>query len=127
MNELTKRILKFRCWENSENRMILWDDIYKHIERTGGAVWFYFSNEDQEMIMMQFTGIIDKNGKEIYEGDIIQYTQHYFNTEMINTKIKVVKWNMDRWNIFSTNAGETDIEVIGNIYENPEKYLDILI
>lgn len=82
-----------------------------------------FKLEELDLIkIMQFTGIIDINGKEIYESDIIRYTQHLFNTDLKPTKTKEIKWNKwtAAWNIFETNAGETNIEVIGNIYENPE-------
>ena len=68
----------------------------------------------------QFTGLYDKNGKEIYEGDVIKYTQHHFNTDMTKEKVKVVKWKYDKWGVYETNAGESDIEIIGNIYQNPE-------
>lgn len=74
--------------------------------------------------IMQFTGLKDKNGTEICEGDIIKYTQHHFNTDMTKEKVKVVKWMYDKWGIYETNAGESDIEIIGNIYENPELLLD---
>ena len=70
--------------------------------------------------IMQFTGLKDDEGTEIWEGDIIEYTQHHFNTEWTKIKRKEVKWIRDRWNIYATNAGESDIKVIGNIFENKE-------
>ena len=69
--------------------------------------------------LLQFTGLYDSEGKEVWEGDVIEYTQHHFNTELIKVKRKVVKWNYDRWNIHETNAGESNIKVLGNIYEHP--------
>ena len=51
---------------------------------------------------------------------MIEYTQHHFNTELVKVKRKVVKWNYDHWNIYETAAGETDVKVLGNIYEHPQ-------
>ena len=71
---------------------------------------------------MLLTRLKDNNGKVIYESDIIKYVQCLFNTNSENfpTKTKIVKWKFDRWSVYETNAGETNIEVIGNIFENPE-------
>lgn len=69
----------------------------------------------------QFTGTRDNvNIDKIYEDDIIEYTQHFYNIEHTEKRRKVVKWNYDRWNIFETAAGESHIIVIGNIHQNPE-------
>lgn len=76
----------------------------------------------QNTPVMQFTNLKDKNGKEIYEGDIVK---HY------DGQILQVIWNNERWGYWTLmqldKANEwrwyheaSDIEIIGNIYENPE-------
>ena len=60
------RVIKFRVWDG-EN-MISPDTIDRH----GVARWITDSIPNMSKKLMQFTGLHDKNGKEIYEGDIIQ-------------------------------------------------------
>lgn len=124
------RKIKFRAWDIPNNCFIP-NDCYV-ICNDSKSLGMMIKNWNNYLIdeymyspnqtLNQFTGLQDKNGVDIYESDIIQYTQHLFCTkeEDFPTKTKVVKWLGDRWNVYETNAGESDIEIIGNIYENPE-------
>lgn len=121
-----KREIKFRMW-NVSQMIYAPNHLNSNLEPYITLHGLYYVNgiHQKDMVLMQYTGLYDKNGKEIYEGDIIKYRQHYFNinseTQLAYPlKTKEVKWNYDRWNVFETNAGESEIEVIGNIYENPE-------
>jgi len=72
--------------------------------------------------VMQFTGIKDKNGKEIYEGDIITYMYSYSEFEIVDCESpeqKIINTIFDI-SMFQGCESHFDIEVIGNIYENPE-------
>jgi len=84
---------------------------------------------DEETIFMQFTGLKDKNDKEIYEGDIIRIKHPHKDRTFIGV-VEYIDYifgckdfyfpHFDiPWHIFS--EGTECIEIIGNIYENPEK------
>ena len=126
------REIKFRAWDTYDNRMKhkftigsvtnsdnnLWTCPTLWLEDTG---WV---NCDT-LVLMQYTGLKDKNGVEIYEGDIVRAHSHKptnFKIEFIEGGFCAtrngVKYPIDI-NHFYPSIGCT-IEVIGNIYENPE-------
>lgn len=115
------REIKFRLWDGVINKMILWEQIRK--ER--------FANIEKQsnLYLMQYTGLKDKNGKEIYEGDIVlivgQLVAEIFFDIYEGVKIKYHYENI-RTKIsgkmiepIARNHHFTH-EVIGNIYENLE-------
>lgn len=77
----------------------------------------------------QYTGMTDKNGKKVFEGDIVGHIQEYEISDKVES-IAVIKWNeaYTCWSIEYTNGRITAflgmeyhrIEVIGNIHDNPE-------
>jgi uncharacterized phage protein (TIGR01671 family) len=79
----------------------------------------------------QFTGLTDKNGKKIFEGDIVRYTKRCLGGEDVPV-VNVVEFaeggfgvnnyfiNHWLWNSIDGNTQLSDIEVIGNIHDNPE-------
>ncbi|RLF40883.1 MAG: hypothetical protein DRN18_04340 [Thermoplasmata archaeon] len=115
------REIKFRAWDRVEKKMI---QVYSLSWKYPSG--FEINNSDAIMYdLMQYTGFKDKNGREIYEGDIVK--GFYRNKEIID---KVIWWEKgcgwyvgyddeEKCNVTALCALE-DIEVIGNIYENPE-------
>lgn len=113
------RIIKFRAWDIDIEQMWDWEQVQK-IDK-----WWIHKG----IILMQFTGLIDKNGKEIYEGDIYRvavnriYVVEFCSGEESNHEwyggsfiIRINKEVFFPFDEFAIKNGE----VIGNIYENPE-------
>jgi len=109
------RTIKFRAWEDDRNKMF--ENAQEHIE------FFAMLNQDNYHIM-QYTGLKDKKGVEIYEGDIVEY-----DTDFGDGKLKEEISFKDGGFFTGTQAiselvisNDTmeHFEVIGNIYDNPE-------
>ena len=130
-----KREIKFRAWDKTENVMS-----YSDVEMFDDMVGFRFGhfgiNVDtvDDINLMQFTGLHDKNGREIYEGDIIgvEFMRRPFNLKgqwgrKRDNEIFEVVYS-DAWGAFGGTEGGAifffhdmeEIKVIGNIYENPD-------
>lgn len=123
------RPIKFRAWCKGE--MIYPElnlfSIKNHYDQpdrfmfSDGEIDGNFSTPEA---VTQFTGLLDKNGKEIYEGDIVQVVDEATGKpyhEVYNGRIEpfVVEWKDHGYN-FGFGFKGTALEVIGNIYENSE-------
>lgn len=120
---------KFRAWDKRfsefmEDFFVSEDGkIYKKSTDTGYGI--AISREtSNEVILMQSTGLFDKNNKEIFEGDIVlvldsPYTVFYDNEKgSYRLKPHDDRWNVDYMSNFSHGG---NFEIIGNIYENKEQ------
>ena len=110
------RKTKFRVWDKKEKQMNQTDD---QMLRQGRAVQFnlmipwrenIFANEWE---LMQYTGCKDRNGKEIYEGDIVSYMEDLSNPKEVYFE-KGVFWPLATFNT------ETAVTVLGNVFENSD-------
>ena len=132
----TMREIKFRAWHKKKKQMFTvygWNqsgNIQITPNRFGAGadgepvvheLAYYASPDDVEV--MQFTGLKDKNGKEIYEGDTVRYGLDATQDHAASVKIGAVTWDDDwlTYNVGGDNHWDIDwMEVIGNIHENPK-------
>ena len=115
------RTLKFRAWNRDEMEYI--EDMYWFEEN-----YYHSTDYNGGDILMQFTGLHDKNGIPIYEGDIIDILLRFYDCESFEMAViefrsgafwfdaKQVGYVDCNWHHYN----ESDRQVIGNIYENPE-------
>ncbi len=126
--------MKFRVWDK-EKGYFLFDDI--GINASGGIILHNGSDmkiidDDEEEFndyIVEFsTTLSDKNGKEIYEGDILEYTDTWdgipgvkisINTTVSDVYFEDGSFNFDEGVLFNNLVLDTTI-IIGNIHENPE-------
>jgi len=117
-----KTIYKFRAWDNKENCWYKNELSFYGFAIFGECTMLYTPPVDylQHLVITQYTGLKDCNGKEIYEGDVIKYNVS------LDGKIKdkgVVKYltNKAMFGLSPNGLHElSGVEIIGNIYENSE-------
>ena len=115
------RTLKFRAWDTAYKEMWLWEELLETTmqDEDGEKMLMPLKELGIGHIWMQYTGLKDKNGKEIYEGDIV--TNTFTNSFGTRATKDVVEYDEYHWGYSPLfEPRDEKFEVIGNIYENPE-------
>ena len=127
---------RYITWIKTEKRMIETDDLldidYENTEIVTQQVYFenglpddrdIYCYDFDEIELMQSTGLVDKRGKEIFEGDIVKMPKDVYSEP---TYYEVVRHRGGAYRLESKQHGcelwlrHTDCEVVGNVYENQE-------
>ncbi len=117
------REIKFRAWNG-------WLEKFEkdfEIRREGDRLTFWIDdNENEECVQLgdiqQFTGLKDKNGVEIYEGDVVRINSDSFLDSKVIFEhgcFKLIEIRLGDSEAFN-HFRERQLRIIGNIYENPE-------
>ena len=123
---MNQKTIKFRFWDEIYREMIYMKDC-----TSWGDFWDSVNpNYEENKVLLQFTGLLDKNGKEIYEGDIVKWD------DKSNGKYQrkgIIEWKPSHYFIKDVIGGgefhfgafiyedkPEELEIIGNIYENKE-------
>lgn len=120
MENKTNREIKFRAWSELQDKMITWEDLLRG-DGIAGKMSEMFTDGT---ILMQYTGLKDKNGVEIYEGDILKREAgELMKGEQWREIIREVRWNNGSFIYADWKLGEfiadNEVEIIGNIHEHP--------
>ena len=124
------REIKFRAWDKENKKMMKVSSLSsenKEIAVRENGTYHFFRMQNLEL--MQYTGLKDKSGKEIYEGDIVlvkpggvstwyktvvEFKEGALIASLINGE--------NHFYIFNPGFDSNDFEVIGNVYENKKNY-----
>ena len=113
------REIKFRAWDKSNKEMNNIESINFQERRVYKDIVSYRKFNDIEL--MEYTGLKDMDGKEIYEGDIVihhsKMCKIIFNVEEARFVLRDDEFELE---IPFTNNNNKRMEIVGNIYENPE-------
>ena len=137
---MENRPIKFRAWDEDEERFVYSDKSYDEhwfefledgplkafgLAKTAGSIDEPpgFTSRELEPVQ-EFTGLHDRNGKEIWEGDIVFDPSRHGGKKVVQWNGGLAKFQFDK--MLGYDLCQSSLyEVIGNIYENPEPLKEV--
>ena len=125
-----QREIKFRTWDTQNKEFSEWTNRDPHFSTSNGKIFFWertrnengsYSGDiiledlEDRFILQQFTGLKDKNNKEIFEGDILEG-----DGERIILIESILDFYFDSSHAFNLMDGNKRFKIIGNIFERPK-------
>jgi len=130
-DKMKEREIKFRAWDTESKEME--DDVWGtwNAVANGDGVNVYMDEARRfyKKVIMQFTGLVDCNGVDIYEGDIVKFYSPMPSMIDKDEIVRVVSWDDALTGFYPFNAYDYDCDqyfpledfrLLGNIYENPD-------
>lgn len=127
-------IPKYRAWDSEKKKFVehffITDNgLICNMEKPTSKHKLIIPVEKSELFLMQSTGLLDKNGKEIFEGDIVQFEDCYEVSDFLYINTGIIEWCQGGFHVTNRDSvlmedlldGDSlDVTIIGNIYENKE-------
>ena len=117
--------VKYRVWDHFNKKMVTMEDGLELVNGAGDkfhADIFTFPDDCTEHPLMQYTGLKDRDNKEVYVNDFVEYSGHISLITFPDNEFQPIFYNevLQEYSGLAFLKGYSNFKVVGNLYENPE-------